>query len=248
MPYLYRGVGNAHMPRQRWREQGANYWAITIENPAYGERHHGRVWRFDTPPAGAVVDSADMNHLDWAHWRQGSFAGAECRGATIVSGPNYRAYQTWGLSVPSPARFAGVRWWLSSTEATQDSLSDPVTVWATTTNPACGFTIRTVADEATGALATATRVGPRTVLLDSDFLAAHMEAALRRGGLFGYFLRSVRTVTFVAPEGTEPDYRPRLRIYFYRPAAEPARPAGPMQAGSIAPHTPPGRWGGRSVR
>src|SRR5262249_41257935 len=137
VPYLYRGGGTARLPHGRWREHGANYWAITIENQTAGERYNGAGWRFDTPSDTVPVDTVEVTPFDYGY-SVISPAKTFCTGAELVSGASYRTYMNWALTVYSNTlRLAGARWKMSSTATSVDSLAKGVAIWGTTSTPSC---------------------------------------------------------------------------------------------------------------
>jgi hypothetical protein len=242
LPYLYRGGRIAYLPALRWHEHGATYWSITVENVTLGERYNGAVWRFDTPPEGAPIDSVDISTGDYGYQRTGG--SANCYGGELITAPNYRCIQGWVLGlIPPPAWLAGMRWDLTATPAYADSLPGGASVWATLAIPTCTFTVRSTVDES-APLAVGRQTGPRTLRFDSDALTAHIEATVRRGGLFGYALRSQATIHFVAPFGLDPGEIARLVVYYYKPVPPPAAGAG---AGTSSVRKP-SSGGGRAAR
>src|SRR5205823_5494722 len=56
----------------------------------------------------------------------------------------------------------------------------------------------------------------RRVVFQSDVLASHVEASVRRGGFFGYQFVSTQRIPFVTPHSQDPTYHPYLKIHYYR--------------------------------
>ena len=233
-PLVYRGPATQVVPQVRWHEFGTNYWSITVENPAQGERYNGPVWRFRTPAASVPVDSVDIANGDFGYMSiipQRTF----CQTGEIITGPNYRSFQGWQLvNLPSPLRFARARWLLSSTVASQDSLAGGVNVYGAFTSPACGFRVSGNPNFVQPLAVGVPEADPRTMRLESDYLTAYLEASVRRGGFLGYFLVSGRVVHFVSAFGNEAAYKPNLRIWTYHITPAPARASSPAAAASGA--------------
>lgn len=230
---VYRGTRTLLIPRTRWHEFGTNYWSITVENQTQGERYNGPVWRFTTPASDVPVDSVDIVNGDFGYQQQVPVR-VFCQTGELITGNNYRAFLSWQLvNLPSALRLAGARWVMSSTVASQDSLAGGVNVYASNNGPSCGFRVNGTPDFSLP-LAVGTPVDPRTVMFNADALTAHIEAAVRRGGLFGYFLTTPRLVHFISPFGSETNYLPKLRLWYYHPPSTPAR-AGPAPLAARAP-------------
>jgi hypothetical protein len=56
------------VPSSRWKRGTPYYWAVRAYNTKSGDVSEGPVWRFDTVPAGAPVDSAGFPLSDWTSY------------------------------------------------------------------------------------------------------------------------------------------------------------------------------------
>lgn len=217
MPFIYRGARALVLPRTRWREHGASFWSVTIDNATARERSNGPVWRFDTPGADAPIDSAIVVVSAYGYRKSSPPSGA-CSPAELFMGPGYAMGIVWALiSQPQDLRLAGVRMDLTSTPFYADSLPGDVSVWLTNAGMACGFVaLQTFAtDEVNGHLASGVLIGPRTVRFESDTLVAHIQATIRLRNFYGYLFRSKRSIHFESPQGAEPAAAPVFKLYYY---------------------------------
>ena len=250
LPYLYRGNRTFYLPRTRWAEHAANFWSVTVENTTVGERSNGAVWRFDTPAADVPVDSISVAALEWGY-RRGSFFSGACSSPELFTGDNYFAGIGWAVvQQPQTLKLAGARMELSATTAYQGVLPGGAGLWLTNNFVRCSNGLVAATDETNGLLATAEKVGPRTVRYESDPLAIHLQASIRLRTFYGYLYRSTTPLHFVAPQGAEPGFVPVLKLYVYQLGATAemhtgqAAGAGPRVA---RPHAGRGRGGVRPV-
>jgi len=70
-------------------------------------------------------------------------------------------------------------------------------------------------------IATARHESDRRLVFMSDLLASHVEATVRRGGLFGYEFLSSARIAYVTPRLVDPTYHPYLKIHYFRTAPGP---------------------------
>ena len=252
-------AGTLFIPRVRWTEQAPTYWSVTIENATVGERSNGPVWRFDTPGAGAAVDSMVVATSIWGYRPNVGSISNLCRQRDIFTGPlspatSYTGGILWLLaSLPHTMKLAGAKIEMSSSLAYQDSVPGCAAgVWLASSTPGCNFGLTGATDEINGHLAVGVPIGPRTVRFDSDTLIAHMSAAVRGRSFFGYFFRTAKYVDWLSPSNPETQSVPVLKLYYYvaaTPQAAPARgvranasgsgqPSAPARAGAVFPLDP----------
>ena len=231
MPFSYRGTRALVLPKTRWREHGASYWSVTVDNATSGERSNGAVWRFDTPAADAPIDSVVVGVSSFGYRKTGTTIGG-CGPAELLAGGGYFTGIVWGLiQQPQSLRLAGVRLDLTSTPFYADSLPGDVSAWLTIATMACGNALQTfLTDEVNGHLASGVLIGPRTVRFESDTLIAHIQAAIRLRTFYGYLFRSKQLIHFESPQGAEPAAAPVFKLYYYtgNGTRSGARPAGPQ--------------------
>ncbi len=229
-PFIYRGTRTLVLPKTRWREHGASYWSVTVDNATAAERSNGRVWRFDTPAADAPIDSVSVPASVFGYRKTQSTQGG-CGTPELLAGGGYFTGIVWATNLqPQTLRLAGVRMELTATPPYADSLPGGVSAWLTNANMACGNALQTfTTDEVNGHLATGILVGPRTVRFETDTLIAHLQAAVRLRSFFGYLFRAKQLIHFESPQGIEPTAAPVFTLYYYtgNGTMAPARSAGP---------------------
>lgn len=213
------------VPRARWRQDGANYWAVHAINGATGERLVGPVWRFSTFPADAAYDSIAVAFIDW-NWTEASNQVQHCAGDSFVTGPAMMSTMRWSLGPPdSTVRLVGAAIDLSPRLPGIPALAGP-SVWETNTTfagCALGYPGPPSTSELNGKLADAVVLNPERIRFSSDALSAHVEATRRLGGRFGYIFRSPFRRSYYGGGSGGPTLRATLWMYLYRPP--PAPPA-----------------------
>ncbi len=218
------------VPRARWRQNGANYWAIHALNAATGERLVGPVWRFDAFPADAAYDSIAVGVVDW-NWLEASNPGRQrCTEDSLVMGPTMVSSIRWNLGPPdTTVRLVGAAIELSPRLASVPAVAGPSVWYASTSFFGCahGYPGPPNTDDPQGRLADAVVRAPDRIRFASDALSAHIEATRRLGGLYGYLFRAPIRRSYYGPGAGSPSLRAVLWLYLYRPApAPPALAAG----------------------
>lgn len=208
------------LPRARWRQDGRNYWAIHARNTVTGERLVGPVWRFDTYPADAPVDTIAAVVQDW-DWVDPGNARNRCTEDSLAMGSNFTSTIRWNFSpLDTSVRLAGVAIEMTPRYATVAAITGPSVWYAGATWPRCdqGVAGPPNTDETNGKLADAVVLAPTRIRFSSDALAAHVEATRRLGGFFGYLFRSTVRRSFFGPAAGSPTVRAVMWMYVYRPA------------------------------
>ena len=222
------------VPRNRWRQDGPNYWAVHAINAATGERLVSPVWRFDTFPAGAAYDSFPATAIDW-NWIEASRPSAQrCTGDSLAMGPNILSTIRWNLGPPdTTVRLAGAAIELTPRYTTVPAVTGPSVWYAIEGFPGClhGYPGPPYTDEARGRLADAVVVRPDRIRLSSDAFAAHVEATRRLGGLYGYLFRAPFRRSYIGPGAGSATVRAVLWLYVYRPPPAPAPLAAARSGG-----------------
>jgi hypothetical protein len=238
VPYLWTGTSTSYLPGSRWPEHAPLYWSITVINVNVGERSNGPTWRFDTPYADAPMDSISVPASDWGYQKtSGFFSVADCFNGTITTGSIYTSYCQWTVAAAAATPvMAALHWDCSAATGYQDSLAGSAWLGASTAALSCGSSVPRREDTSRGRLATGWQVGPRTMRFDSDTLALFVEAMLRRGGLYGFYMHSGKTMKFVAPQGSDPTYDAVFEFTYYLGPGTPA----PARPAAVAPTRRPG--------
>lgn len=222
------------LPSVAWPLGQRIFWSVTVVNATAGERLDGAVQSFTTIPAGLVEDSLLVKATDYGY----SYLQPQnpvnpyqyCSQDSIASVPS--GYTTW-LSFPLGALPADVHVASARIEANAwphdvDRLAatslwiwSSKYAWIHPCKPSYNFPDQL--PSADQLLATGRQVTPggRLVVFQSDLLASHVEASVRRGGFFGYQFTSSQRVAWVSPHQIDPTYHPWIKIHYYRTGPEP---------------------------
>lgn len=215
-PALATVIAPVYLPRVRWRQDGPNYWAIHAIHTVTGERLVGPVWRFDTVPADAPYDSVLAPFVDFT-WVQGTLLN-RCTGTFLELGPDIVCALRWKLGPPDTTiRLAGAAIEMSPQAGTPAPGANGPSLWyakSTWTRCDIRYPGPPFTDEAEGRLADAFVRAPNRIRYSTDALAAHVEATMRLGGLYGYLFRSGVTRRYVAPFSVGGE--PVLWLYYYK--------------------------------
>lgn len=219
------------MPRVRWREDGPTYWAIHAFNTVTRQRLVGPVWRFETIPPVAAIDSVAMNITDWA-WVDPNTGRTHCYEDSVVMGPGFPCTVRWATGLPDSAvRLAGAAIDMTPRYASVPAIPGE-SVWLVTSfwSPCVlGLAGPPFTDESAGRLANAVVVAPDHLRFASDGLAAHLEFMLRLGQTYGYLFRSDVRRSFRTPLDAVPAARAVMWLYYRR--STPAPVAARLAAG-----------------
>jgi hypothetical protein len=192
----------------------------------------GPVWRFDTFPADAPVDSVAIGAIDW-NWVESNNQGRQrCMEDSIVMSANIVCSIRWSFGTPDTnVRLAGAKIELSPRQATVPAVAGPSVWYSTGPFPGCahGFPGPPSTDEQNGRLADATVVRSDRIRFSSDALTAHVEATRRLGGLYGYLFRAGFRRSYFGPGAGSQAVAAQLWVYTYRPTA-PATPLAGARA------------------
>lgn len=223
---LYSGTAAIFVPRTRWTQGATTWWAVTAVNLVTHEILRGPAWRFGVLAASTPVDSAVSASLfaGYAYLDNLGRNRTACSTDDFSCGPSMNGGARWDFGAfPTSAKLAGARLELWAYPGYEDTLAQStVTAWYALaswlcTQSAVGGIPRT--DERDGRLATGVLVEPGRLRLESDALAAHLQATIRYGAFYGYVLRANRAVRFASPIHQNLGRRPLLRLYFYRSGA-----------------------------
>ncbi len=220
---LYSGTAAIFVPRTRWRQDAATWWAVTAVNLVTHEQLRGAAWRFSALAASTPVDSAVAVNLfaGYAYLDSYGRSRASCGFDQFSCGPAMNAGARWDFGAfPTSAKLAGARLELWAYPGYEDTLAQStVTAWYALASWLCSQSVVggiPVTDERDGRLATGMLVESGRLRLESDALAAHLQATIRYGTFYGYVLRASRAVRFASPIHPNMGLRPLLRLYFYR--------------------------------
>ena len=205
-PLVARVGDPAYVPSERWAQGASLFWSVTAHNLDTGESAAGPVWRFDTAPEGAPIDSVEVPLSEWADARAGGFR--RCMFDNVVSSPITTCAIGLSRSALPPVKLAGARLVLIAT-STNPAAGHPVI--ASTTGPWTACTIGYPGPPYSDAtLAPGIVLNPGEVTFASDALTIHIGAMRDVGSLYGYLLRSSTSITYFVPAGIAP-----LKLYYY---------------------------------
>ena len=238
------GSPTATVTRSRWLPSVAwplgqrVYWSITVVNGTIGERLDGPVQSFTTLPVGVIEDSLAVKATDY--------------GYSFLMGTNPNPYQ-WCLQ-DSIASFGGITCWLSvplgalpadvhvasarismfAWPYVVDRLTtSPIFLWSSKyawihpCKPSYNFIDQLPSVDQTLATPRQVTPGGRQVVFQSDLLASHVEASVRRGGFFGYQITSLQRMAWVSPHALDATTHPFLIVHYYRTVPEPSAAHAP---------------------
>ena len=222
------------LPTVAWPLGQRVFWSVTVVNGTIGERLDGPVQSFSTLPAGFVEDSLAVKASDYGY----SF---------LMSSNPVNPYQF--CSQDSVASFGGITCWLSFPLGALPAdvhvasariqawvwaydvdrlVTSPVFLWSSKyawihpCKPSFNFTDQLPSSDQTLAQARQVTPGGRQVVFQSDLLASHVEASVRRGGFFGYQLTSLQRMAWVTPHAVDATTHPFLIIHYFRTGPEPS--------------------------
>ncbi|MBI5708771.1 MAG: Ig-like domain-containing protein [Candidatus Eisenbacteria bacterium] len=241
VPLLTSGAAAIFVPRTRWTQDATTWWAVTVVNLATHEQLRGPAWRFSVLAASTPVDSVAAVSLfaGYAYLDNGR-SRASCGADQFSCGPAMNTGARWDFGAfPPTAKLAGARLELRAYPGYEDTLAQAtVTAWVALASWLCTQTAVggvPLTDERNGRLATGTLVEPGHLRLESDELAAHLQATIRYATFYGYVLRASRAVRFASPIYPDVGLRPLLRLYFYRSGGPaPVAAAAGSRAGAAA--------------
>lgn len=222
------------LPAVAWPFGQRVFWSVTVVNATLGERLDGPVQSFTTIPAGLVEDSLIVKANDYGYSQITNQSPVNpyqsCSQDSVVSAAGITCWFQFPIgALPADVHVASARIEAYLWPHDLDRLAvTPVFAWSSKygwihpCKPALNFPDQLPsADQqlATGRQVTA---GGRLVVFQSDLLASHVEASVRRGGFFGYQLTSAQRFAWVTPHSiSDVASHPFLKIHYYRTGPEP---------------------------
>jgi len=182
----------AHQP---WATGTTWYWSVTATNETTGETEAGPVWRFETIPPGAAIDSIAVPVVSYGWYREAD-ATFHCNDPSIEVGQvGYQSGLRWEYeSLPADLQLAGARIELYTLRQTSSARSP--TLWATLDDwRGCpiGYPGPPYIDYSLGGLAGSElrEQGTTTYFtLRSNQLTSHLQGILGGADFHGYALTS----------------------------------------------------------
>ena len=231
-----------HLPAVRWALGTRYYWAVSASNLSTSERFDSAVWRFATVPASASLDSMVLTMSRWGYYYSSTFQTLiRCGLSTILMGSSFstKAHAAAGfdLSALGPGLRLADASLVMTASGSPDLTANFIGLWGATAEwNACGIGLDgpPYQDRDIGQLALREVLTGRRVRFSGAAFAAHLEATVRRGGLYGYDFRTNTSVSFYTPLATNSTtVWPALTLYFYRGPVPAARGGPAGAAGAV---------------
>ena len=234
------GTPRAVVTKSRWLPDGAwpfgqrIFWAVTVVNGTVGERLDGPVQSFTTIPAGLVEDSLLVKAVDYGYSQITNQSPVNpyqsCSQDSVVSAGGVTCWYQFPLgALPADVHVASARietyvWpqYIDRLALTPVFLWSSKYAWIHPCKPALNFPDQLPSADQTLATGRQVTAGGRLVVFQSDLLASHVEASVRRGGFFGYQITSALRFAWITPHyQTDATLHPYLKIHYYRTGPAP---------------------------
>jgi len=232
------GTPTATVPTARWLPTAAwplgqrVFWAVTVVNATLGERLDGPVQSFATLPPGLAEDSLIVKANDYGYNTiiasvNAAYPYQFCSSDSIVAAGGFQGWMSFPLGgLPADAHLASARLEVYVFDSYTPRLPLTVmTLWSSKWQWVHPCAPRPQLPDLLPSndlpVAQGRQESGRRVIFMSDLLASHVEAAVRRGGFYGYQFVATQRLAFVTPHYADGAYHPYLKIHFYRTSPAP---------------------------